>query len=45
MRSYIIEIPFQVLWNPFEDIIPKVPSKSSIEPETENKDSKKKAEK
>ncbi|KAL3586792.1 hypothetical protein D5086_013659 [Populus alba] len=33
--------------NPFEDIIPKVPSKSSIEPETEteNKDSKKKAEK
>lgn len=35
----------EVLWNPFEDIIPKVPSKSSIEPETENKDSKKKAEK
>ncbi|KAL9363136.1 hypothetical protein Peur_045921 [Populus x canadensis] len=35
----------EVLQNPFEDIIPKVPSESSIEPETEteNKDSKKKA--
>ncbi|KAF9680986.1 hypothetical protein SADUNF_Sadunf06G0178700 [Salix dunnii] len=35
----------EVLWNPFEDIIPRILSKSSIKPETEteNKDSKKKA--
>ncbi|KAK8509197.1 hypothetical protein V6N13_062254 [Hibiscus sabdariffa] len=35
----------EVLWNPFEDLVPRVTSRSSIEPtaEAENKDSKKKA--
>ncbi|PPD98203.1 hypothetical protein GOBAR_DD04774 [Gossypium barbadense] len=35
----------EVLWNPFEDIVPRVTSRPSIQPaaEAENKDSKKKA--